>query len=163
MMMLIFVNKPLTAIFFVLGICLSFLPLLFDNSRFNICVPFPLSIAFGLFYCNSITLYYFLRGNEKFEVKGVDIRSFKGVLKAYWFISLIGFLIAIIILSYFKVIFGAVAFLFIYNFISFFVSREVLYSKFISLALKKNPTIKDFKIEDLYEDVREILLKKIIN
>ena len=161
--MLLFVNKPITAVFYVLGLCfvilISFLDL---EEPYIMFTPFWSIAAFSVFYFNAITYYYVFKGNEKFEIKGVDIRNFKGTVKAYWFMSFIGLLIGIIFYTCFNVIIGAAIFLTFYNVICAVVIRLVIYSKFISLALKKNPTIKNFEVDDLYGEIREILLKKVI-
>jgi hypothetical protein len=120
--------------------------------------------AFSIFYFTFITYYYLLRGEEKFEIKGVDIRVFKGPVRIYWFMSLIGLGISILLFNFTSyILFFSALFLLFYNGICAVILKCVIYAKFVSLALKKNPSLKDFKIEDLYTDIREILLKKVIS
>jgi uncharacterized protein YacL len=162
MIMLLLVNKPLTSILYVLGVCLMILLSLQDEDKFWFTCVWLIP-AFSILYFTSITYYYLLRGNEKFEIKGVDIRSFKGSVIVYWLMSLIGLVIGFILfINTDSALFPAI-FLVFYNAICAVVLKLVIYAKFFSLALKKNPTLKDFKIEDLYSDIREILLKKVIN
>ena len=161
--MLLFFNKPITAICYVLGLCFAILISFLDSDKaYMMFTPFWSVIAFSVFYFNAITYYYFFKGNEKFEIKGVDIRDFKGIINAYWFLSLIGFIAVLIFYICFDSFLGSAFILSIYNVICAIIVRCIIYSKFVSTALKKNPTIKEFKIDDLYVDIREILLKKII-
>lgn len=93
MFMLLFVNKPLTFILYVLGVCLMILISFQDGNKFWF-TSIWLIPAFSIFYFTSMTYYYLLRGNEKFEIKGVDIRLFKGPVRVYWLMSLIGLVIS---------------------------------------------------------------------
>ncbi|MGE3920754.1 MAG: hypothetical protein AB7F64_07450 [Gammaproteobacteria bacterium] len=163
MTMLLFVNKPLTFVLYLLGVCLMVLFSFQDGNKFWFTCVWLIP-AFSIFYFNAVTYHYLLRGNEKFEIKGVDIRAFKWPVRVYWLMSLIGLAISLVILfSGEHILFFSALFLVFYNAICAVVLKLVIYAKFFSLALKKNPTLKDFKIEDLYSDIREILLKKVIN
>ena len=162
MFMLLFVNKPLTLILYLLGVCLMVLITFQDGNKFWFTCVWLIP-AFSVFYFTAITYHYLLRGNEKFEIKGVDIRAFKGPVRVYWLMSLIGLIISIIIFANTYIVFFSALFLVFYNAICAAILQGVIYAKFFSLALKKNPTLKDLKIEDLYTDIREILLKKVIN
>jgi hypothetical protein len=133
-----------------------------DPLPFMIETSFILILAFTIFFSTAIPLYFLFKGNEKFEIKGVDIRIFKKQVKIYWKACFVGLLISIVIGFSLPWLLPAAVFLFFYNIILAVIMRAVIYTKFISFALKKNPTIKDFKIEDLYVDVREILLRKIV-
>lgn len=159
--MLIFVNKPITALLYALGLLLVFLIGFYDVMHIFALV-WSLA-AFSILYCTSINYYYLLRGNEKFEIRGVDLRVLKGPLRIYWIVSLIGLIIAISIFSHYGTVFPAAFFLTFYNAIFAALLKFVIYSKFVSLALKKNPTFKDLKLEDFYTDIREVLLKKVID
>lgn len=162
MSMLLFINKPITLVLYLLGVCLMILLSFQDEDKFWVTCVWLIP-AFSIFYLNSITYYYLLRGNEKFEIKGVDIRSFKGPVRVYWLISLVGLAIGFVLfLNTYSALAPAI-FLVFYNAICAVILKLVIYAKFFSLALKKNPTLKDFKIEDLYVDIREILLKKVIS
>ncbi len=162
MIMLLFVNKPLSFVLYLLGVCLMVLLSFQDGNKFWF-TSFWLIPAFSVFYFTAIPYLYLLKGNEKFEIKGVDIRIFKGPVRIYWIMSLIGLIIAIVIFNKTYAVLASAFFLAFYNAICTAILKLVIYAKFFSVALKKNPTLKDFKIEDLYSDVREILLKKVVN
>ncbi len=162
MTMLLFVNKPITVLLYILGVCLMVLLSFQDEDKFFF-TAFWLIPAFSIFYFTSINYYYLLRGDEKFEIKGVDIRIFKGPVRIYWFMSFVGLMIGMWLFSFGYILFNAAGFLVFYNAIAAVILKCVIYAKFFSLAVKKNPTFKDLKIEDFYTDVREVLLKKVID
>jgi hypothetical protein len=130
---------------------------------FVIFTSFCLILAFTIFFFTAIQLHFLFKGNEKFEIKGVDIRIFKTQVKKYWIACWISLLISIVIGYASPVLLPAAVFLFFYHIILSNMIKSVIYNKFISVVLKKTPTIKDFKVEDLYVDVREILLRKIVS
>lgn len=163
MTMLLLVNKPITAFLYILGVCLMVLLSFQDGDKYFF-TAFWLIPTFSILYFTSINYIYLLRGDKKLEIKGVDIRFCKGPVRVYWFMSLIGLLIGIWIFnSNGYILFLAAIFLLFYNAIAAVILKCVIYAKFFSLAVKKNPTIKDFKAEDFYTDVREVLLKKVID
>ena len=163
MILLLFVNKPLTLVFYLLGLGLLAL-LAFMHSHPLAWVGFFISIfAFSVFYFTSLTYYYFLKGDEKFEIKGVDIRIFQKSFIVYWIFSLIGWVASSIALINGAIPFALFFLLTFYNAICAIALRCYVYAKFFSMALKKNPSLKNFRMEDFYQDIREILLKKIIN
>lgn len=163
MIMLLFVNKPLTFVLYLLGLCFMVLLSFLDGDKFWFTSVWLIP-AFSVFYCTAMTYYYLLKGNEQFEIKGVDIRFLKGPVKIYWLMSLIGLAISVMIFHLDgEILFFSAAFLVFYNAVCAVALKLVIYTKFFSLAIKKNPTFKDLKIEDLYQDIREVILRKIIN
>lgn len=161
MLMLLFVNKPITLISFILGLCLIVLLSFHDGIRWFFTVGWLL-FAFCFFYCTAVPSYFLLKGNQKMEIRGVDIRVFKRSFNIYIFMSTIGLIIASIIFSFSYIMFPAAAFLGFYNAIAMAVFRGALYAKFVSYSLKNNAALKPLEIEELYVDIRQVLLKKII-
>lgn len=162
MIMLLFVNRPITILLYLLGVCLMILLSFQGEGRFWLTCIWLIP-AYSIFYCTSITNYYLLRGNEKFEIKSVDIRIFKGLVRIYWFFGLIGVIMSVVLFRHTDAVLASAIFLFFYNVICTAALKCAIYAKFFSLVLKKNPKLKDFKIDDLYADIRKILLKKVIH
>ncbi len=161
MLTLLFVNKPITVLFYLLGLCLMVFISFSDGDKFWF-TSIWLVAAYSVFYCTSIIYYYLLRGDEKFEIRGVDIRTLKVMLKIYWFMCLVGLFIGLLIASKTSAVIFPAIFLLFYNAICAAILKCVILAKLFSLALKKNPTIKDINIDELYKEIRELLLKKVI-
>ena len=159
--MLLFINKPIYFIFYI--ICVTILVLIGLQESGWIFMVVCLIADFSMFYFNFAPYYHLSRGNDKFEIKKVDVRFLKWPVRIYFFLSLLGLIIGIFISIQMRSVSGAAFFLFFYNLIFAIIFRIFIYSRFFSLVLKNNPTIKDLSMENLYADVREVLMKRIIN
>lgn len=158
MSMLIFVNKPLSALLGFLGLCLVCLVVYIDY--WHVLPLFWAIAAYSFFFFTFTNYYYLLRGDKKFEIRGVDLRDLKGPFRIYVIVSVIALMTTILLSPH---VFPGIIPLAVFNGLSAVILKLVLYSRFVSLALKKNPSFKDLKVEDFYIDIREVLLKKVID
>lgn len=163
MLMFFFVNKPLTLFLYLLGLCLMIM-LSFADSRYYMTV-IPLIVSFTLFYSVCLMYYFFLRGDPSFEIRGIPIKTLKRPMQIYFVL----YILACLLTFYFymsqreRILFFPAAFLVFYSFISFVILQSALITKFISAGLKQNKKLRDFNLEHLYEEMREILLKRLID
>jgi hypothetical protein len=161
MVTLLFVNKPITFFLYLLGVVLMVLISCQDDDFWF--TSLWLIPAYSIIYCSSLPYFYLFRGREKIKVGGVNIKAFKTPMKVYWFMSLIGFIISLIVfINTYVVFFAAFVWLF-YNLFCLAILRCYIFAKFFSLAVKNNPTVKDFKIQEIYNDMRDVLMKKVIS
>lgn len=173
--MFIFVNKPISAVFYFLGLFFILFSIVFYEyvlslyvykSSFyelNVFAFAFISAAFTIHYITFIYLYYLLRGDEKYEIRGVDIRKFKGLLNVYSYFILLGYILAIVITSVFQDPIAGAFLLHVYTVIFMLSFLSYVRAKLISLFFKKNKKIDDFNMDELYQEIRKILLEKVID
>ena len=167
MLMLLFVNKPITFALYLLSAFAIFLLIFMQEGVWSgkLLAFIFLFIAFTILYATSIPYFYLLRGNEKAEIKGFNIKTLKGPFRCYLLISLIGtftFTLALIFNQDYMLIFLGFVLIF-YNAICSAILLSVAQAKFFSQAIKANPTLKMTDVNDFYADIRAVLLKKVIS
>jgi hypothetical protein len=161
MMFMFFVNKPISLVLYLLGLIMLILFVI--SYRYEDIIKFMILVLFFPSYnilYNACLWYYLLRSKQKMEIKGVDIRKLKGVMSGYFILYAISFIIGLILS---QELFIIAFYLCIYSVVSYVILKCVIFAKFISLGLKQNSTLKDFKMEEMYEEIREIMLKKIVS
>jgi hypothetical protein len=162
MLLLFLVNKPLTLFLYLLGILLLFLYAMYivDLRKWEVLLFMIFSIIDYSFIYNIWLWYTLINDKEEIKIKGVDIRRFVPFIVVYFFIYLI---VLINLLAFDVQILVVPIVVLVYTIISYVLFKILMLSKFVSLVLKANPNLKDLKFEDWYEDVRKVLLKKVIS
>lgn len=176
-----FFNKPKT--FFVYISCIFmilFSNILFDG--FGTFISFPISwLAFSLIYKIFLYWIFFVRdADQNLSIKNIKISSVDLYFKNY-FISIAGFfVISSILISFFpmyviETVYGAREALTFritiqYNFlflvltiISSLILQKFIISKLLVEGIKNNFSISNTNIDKLYEELRTILTKKLID
>ena len=157
---LFFVNKPLTIIPYLLGIIL----LLGVNALNLEMFPLPflfLLFSFTLWYPLFLVYYYVLRDADQ-EILGVQISQFRKLFfNIVWLLGL-AIVAACVGVGYFQSSFGSMFFILGFTVISLNIFQYIIEAKLVSEGLKRNASLKDLKFNDLYTEIRQIILTKVI-
>jgi hypothetical protein len=157
---LFFVNKPWTIIPYLLGIIL-FLGVNALNLEF---FPFPfifLSFCFTLWYPLVLVYYFVLRDGDQ-EILGIKISQLRKLfLNTIWVLVLAN-VAAGILLVYFDSSFGSMFLILGFTVFSLIIFQSIIEAKLASEALKRNASLKELKFDDLYIEVRQLILTKVI-
>lgn len=163
MLMLFFVNKPVTFILYSIGLilmyCFSYIDGQYNHDHKYWITGIMLMISFTLFYIPSLLYFFILRGNQKFEVMGVDLKILKRPIQIYFVLYSLVCVVLTIING--RLAFGA-GILMIYSIISLVCLQSVITAKFISTGLKQNKELKNFNFGQLYGEIRTIILKRVL-
>lgn len=159
-MFIFFVNKPITLIPYLIGLVSLFFAG-FMNREF----PFPFianSFSFSLWYMVLLVRYYVLSGEGELYIWEVKINRFNRIFD--WILGLNALALIIGLIAMPSQAGFPVAFVLIfYTVISFGILQKIVIAKFISEGVKQNTSIKELKPDDLYKELRELIIRKIIN
>lgn len=161
MLSLFFVNKPIIILPFLAGIIFIFIISFYVESPFAFAFFF---ISFIIWFWVSVIYHYILDSNEPLLVKGIDISQFRKPVKIVLIINLSIGALAIAVSFIGPPVGGVPAFVWcVASAISAKSLECYIKGKFISLSLKENSQLKDFDLNAIYTDIREVLLKKLIS
>jgi hypothetical protein len=157
---LFFVNKPWTIIPYLFGIIL-FVGVNALNLEF---FPFPflfLWFSFTLWYPLVLVYYYVLRNGDQ-EILGIKISQLrKFFLTTIWALGLAS-VAACILLVYFDSSFGSIFLIMGFTVFSLIIFQSIIEAKLASETLKRNASLKELKFDDLYTEIRKLILTKVI-
>lgn len=159
-MFIFFVNKPKALIPYFLGLALLIYVVLFDEQ-----LPVSVilnAVSFSLWYFMLMVRYYVLSGDEKIRIWEVEINQFKHLFDFFLVLDAIAIL-SILIFTLKKNNGSLSVPLLFFMVISFIVLHKIVFAKFISQGLKHNSSLKNMSVDEVYKEVREIAIKKLIN
>lgn len=162
-----FVNKPLTVLFYFIGLIICILISIINMpvwifsifSSIFLMITFSVWYPFILFYC------YFLRNNgENIQIQGVHLKSLKRPLEFVFALNVLFIAIAIGITIYLfpHVVVGSF-FVLLYSVFSINILEQYILAKLVSIGIKQNVSLKITEINTVYAEIREVLTKKLIN
>ena len=159
-MFIFFVNKPITIVPYLLGLFLCIFIGSFGIEPFV--MPIFNIINFSYWYTGLLIRYYILCGEETI-IFNVNLNKFKGIFN--FFLILNVFVFALLNVQFIRypgiVLIWGIG-LFFFTCISLSIFQKILEAKLISAGIKSNSSIKDIRFDDLYKEMREVALKKLI-
>lgn len=155
-----FVNKPLTVIPYLLGIIL-----LIGVNALNLDM-FPLPFLF-LFFCFSLwypllLVYYYVLRDAEGEILGIKASQLRNLFFYILWIVGLAMVLACIFCGYFKSTFGSIFFGFGFTVISLIIFQSIIEAKLVTEGLKRNANLNELKFNDLYVEIRQLILTKVI-
>lgn len=119
-------------------------------------------ISFTFWYLNFLFNNYILSASNENKIRGVPLSIFQKPMRL---VLIINTTIAICLFS-----FGILCKAGFIPAIGWFVSSILMYlilqtyvkAKFVSEILKRNPSLQDFDLSAIYDDVRKLLVKNLI-
>lgn len=158
---LFFVNKPLTVIPYLLGIILLLGVNVLNLDMFPLPFLFLL-FSFTLWYPIFLVYYYVLRDADD-EILGIQVSQFRNLFfNILWMLGL-AIVMACIGVGYFQSSFGSMFFILAFTVISLIIFQSIIEAKLVSEGLKRNTSLKDLNFNDMYTEIRQLILTKVIN
>jgi len=155
-----FVNRPLSIIPYVLGllVLIAYLILVGHLAFFSFLAGI---VSMSVWYYVFLIRYYILSGKDMYLL-GVKLRKFKLIANVFLCINLF---VNLLLLT-FEILVPTGGFwafvLGFYTLISYSTLDSICSNKFISEGIRNNSNIKNLKLDDIYQDLREVMLTKLI-
>ncbi len=166
-----FVNKPITILYFLLGIVALTIVAMVEIDFYRVdfltplvfrCLVYILSFPFFLFY------FYILKDSGDLQIRGVKLSCLKRIMKIAFFsiLALIGGVTAIMAkftLSYPSLAFYNSIFVFLVCLFGLPFLEKCMIAKFVSEGVKNNVSLHHFDLKSFYGEIREVFIKSLLS
>ncbi len=158
---LFFMYKPLALLLYLLGLGVILTLSLVDLDA----APFVflnLTALFTFWFMGCVVRYYVLDTTQlENSLCGVSLKKFTSFFNAFIVVDFLALMIAGFCLLYFQRGFGVAFISIFYTVFSTLIFQKALQAKFISEMLKNNKHLKDFHVEHIYQEIRELFVNKV--
>lgn len=164
-MFMFFLNRPVSIYPYLAGfiaiVIWSFIAWPLSHTRGPFAALIFNMMGFSLWYYLFLIRYYILSG-EECTFFNIPLNRFKGIFNIY-LVFFAGWIIGanLIMFKFQEAVILALPFVW-FGFLFFALFRGILKAKFVSEGLKNNSSIKGMKLDDIYQEFRELVNKKLI-
>lgn len=160
-LLVFFINRPLTILPYLVGMCclITFASMI-EVEGISVVVGL-LGILFTMWYSAFLIRYHILNDRES-HIWGIKIHKFRLAFSVFLGFHLVAMATAVCGLLYFQNGFQTIFLLIFYLVLSTIIFQLTIRAKVLSEAFKNDLNLKEWKLEELYLQIRELFLKKVI-